>query len=107
VFFSIGNSFLFGVSVSCIRNYVADGCCIRLPPGPQIVATDEKYPVQHYKRGTPKELLNLAKKDALVGWMEGTRQYTCDEFHTILRCNYICAWGECYGPKQRSPIRKE
>lgn len=84
----------------------AGPCYIRLPPGPQILATDKKYPVQHYKRGTPNELMSLAKKDAL-GFVEGKRRYNSNEFNTVLRCNYICAWGECYGPRKRTMIGKE
>jgi len=93
----------------------------QLPPGPQVLATDIKYPVQQYKRGTPNELMSLAKKDALglVEVVEETskdvtrsnkqqrRRYNIDEFNTLLRCNYVCAWGECYGPRKSNVKGKE
>jgi hypothetical protein len=85
------------------------------------LATDIKYPVQQYKRGTPNELMSLAKKEAL-GLMEVVeetskdairsnrqqrRRYNIDEFNTLLRCNYVCAWGECYGPRKSIVKGKE
>lgn len=93
----------------------------RLPPGPQVLATDIKYPVQQYKRGTPNELMSLAKKDALglVEVVEETskdvtrssrqqrRRYNVDEFNTLLCCNYVCAWGESYGPQKSNVKGKE
>lgn len=86
----------------------------RLPPGPQVLATEEKYPTQQYRRGTPKELLRLAKEDALgvkstktkdtSNHLEDQKMYDVDDFQALLRSSFICAWGECYGPK---PFRNE
>jgi len=81
----------------------------RLPPGPQVLATEEKYPTQQYRRGTPRKLLRLAKEDALglkstetkdtSNHLEDKQRYDVDDFEALLRSSYICAWGECYGPK--------
>jgi hypothetical protein len=90
----------------------------RLPPGPQVLATDKKYPAQQYKRGTPSELMRYAKEDALGlepavdknSVVERSRQqkrYNVDEFGTLLRSKFICAWGECYGPKKKITQPKE
>eukprot|EP00590_Aulacoseira_subarctica_P009223 CAMPEP_0172418970 /NCGR_PEP_ID=MMETSP1064-20121228/5408_1 /TAXON_ID=202472 /ORGANISM="Aulacoseira subarctica , Strain CCAP 1002/5" /LENGTH=372 /DNA_ID=CAMNT_0013158171 /DNA_START=66 /DNA_END=1184 /DNA_ORIENTATION=+ len=81
----------------------------QLPPGPQVLATEEKYPTQQYRRGTPRKLLRLAKEDALglkstetkdtSNHLEDKQRYDVDDFEALLRSSYICAWGECYGPK--------
>ena len=66
--------------------YLQDTC--QLPTDTQVVPTDQKYPTQQWRQGTPQEL---------VPW-EGTQQdpMDCNAFATILRSRSVCAWGECY-----------
>jgi len=77
----------------------------QLVPDSQIVDSDVKYPAQQYKVGSPAELVFLGKemkKEELSdGALEGgEREWTCDDFHHVLRSRSVCAWGECYVKKK-------
>jgi hypothetical protein len=73
----------------------------QLVPDAQIVESDVKYPAQEYKVASPVELVHFGKEmkkdelsdDALAG---GEMEWTCDDFHHLLRSRGVCAWGECY-----------
>ena len=77
----------------------------QLVPDAQIVESEVKYPIQEYKVGSPFELVHIGKEmkkeelsaDALAG---GEMEWTCDDFHHLLRSRSVCAWGECYVKKK-------
>jgi hypothetical protein len=59
----------------------------------QIIPTEgQAYPIQHYHRGTP---------DELVHW-DGSIEdkIDIDALAGILRSKAVCAWGECYSKKK-------
>jgi hypothetical protein len=67
----------------------------QLAPDAQVIATEEKYPTQQFRRGGPKDL---------VPW-EGSDKdpIDYDAFAAILRSKSVCAWGECYHKKTFGP----
>jgi hypothetical protein len=78
------------VDVQAMVGYLQDTC--QLVPDTQVIATDQKYPVQQYICGAPKQL---------VKW-EGSEEdpIDVDAFAEILRSKSVCAWGECYNVKR-------
>jgi hypothetical protein len=76
--------------VQTMVGYLQDTC--QLVPDTQVIATEDKYPVQQYVCGAPKQL---------VKW-EGSEQdlIDVDAFAEILRSKSVCAWGECYNVKR-------
>jgi hypothetical protein len=76
--------------VQTMVGYLQDTC--QLVPDTQVIATEQKYPVQQYVCGAPKQL---------VKW-EGSEkdQIDVDAFAEILRSKSVCAWGECYNVKR-------
>lgn len=84
------NSTVTVADVQAMVGYLQDTC--QLVPDTQVIATDEKYPVQQYERGSPKQL---------VKW-EGSEEdpIDVDAFAEILRSKSVCAWGECYNVKR-------
>ena len=77
--------------VTQVVEYLQETC--QLVPEAQLLAVPErKYPIQQYKRGTAKELIQ---------W-EGTPNdpVDVDALAAILRSRSVCAWGECYHKKK-------
>jgi hypothetical protein len=74
----------------------------QLPPGPQVLKTSQKYPIQEYRRGTGEELFTRARDDSLGASKDSSskRLYTEQEVETILRSAFVCTWGECYTSKK-------
>jgi hypothetical protein len=60
----------------------------QLVPDSQVIMSEQKYPIQQYHRGTPKQLVEY----------DGNMNDPIDVafFADILRSNSVCAWGECY-----------
>eukprot|EP00591_Stephanopyxis_turris_P005846 CAMPEP_0195514276 /NCGR_PEP_ID=MMETSP0794_2-20130614/5712_1 /TAXON_ID=515487 /ORGANISM="Stephanopyxis turris, Strain CCMP 815" /LENGTH=373 /DNA_ID=CAMNT_0040642483 /DNA_START=204 /DNA_END=1325 /DNA_ORIENTATION=+ len=86
--------------------HLQDTC--QLPPGPQVLEAETKYPLQEYKRGSAAELVKLGKVE-LFGEKskkleDGDLRYGREDFENLLRTSYICVWGECYNPK---PVIRE
>jgi hypothetical protein len=84
------NSTVTVADVQTMVGYLQDTC--QLVPDTQVIATEEKYPVQQYVCGAPKQL---------VKW-EGSEEdpIDVDAFAEILRSKSVCAWGECYNVKR-------
>lgn len=76
----------------------------QLPPSPQILLTEVKYPVQTYARGTPTQLMANAKKELNIGGED--YKYSKDDFESILKSSHVCAWGECYN-RRKKIIKKD
>lgn len=84
------NSSVLFSQVEDMVGYLQDTC--QLPPDTQVVATETKYPVQLWERGTPSQL---------VPW-DGSKNDKMDleSFKSILKSKSVCAWGECYHKKK-------
>ena len=61
---------------------------------------EEKYPFQQYKKGVPQELLQEARKEYNEKFGIKLKEGSSSEFDALLRSQYICAWGECYGHRK-------
>ncbi len=79
----------------------------QLVPDAQIVESETRYPVQKYRVGSPVELTEqgtVMKKDELsedaMKHDIDQSEWTCDDFHHLLRSRAVCAWGECYVKKK-------
>lgn len=90
--------------VTLLVQHLQDTC--QLSPDTQVVPTETKYPIQQYKRGSPKDLVawdteeNVERREA-KSKSEGTTNSNkdcldVDAFAGILRSRSVCAWGECY-----------
>jgi hypothetical protein len=71
----------------------------QLVPDSQVIMSAQKYPIQQYHRGTPKELVEY----------DGNMNDPIDVafFADILRSNSVCAWGECYLRKKPTMETKD
>lgn len=81
--------------------YLQQTC--QLVPDSQIVETNTKYPYQTHRIGKPEELVRMGqtmKKEELTEHACVTSQqdcqWTCQDFHHLIRSKSVCAWGECY-----------
>lgn len=79
----------------------------QLTPDAQIIESSVKYPVQEYKVASPFEMVLMGKelkKDVLsdqsLGGDDVKGEWSCDDFHHLLRSRSVCAWGECYVKKK-------
>ncbi|GKY98626.1 hypothetical protein MPSEU_000819300 [Mayamaea pseudoterrestris] len=63
-------------------------CSHQLVPDAQVVATDEKFPIQKYAKGKPEDLFEWDGNE--------TDEIDVDAFADVLRSTAVCAWGECY-----------
>ena len=61
---------------------------------------DKKYPFQEYKQGLPIELIEEARKEYNEKYKILLKKGSYNEFDALLRSQYICAWGECYGHRE-------
>jgi hypothetical protein len=89
--------------------YLQDTC--QLVPDSQVVATDTKYPIQQYERGTPEKLVvwgNVSDESAPSSQKiqeqqtrsnDNNASIDLDAFTSILCSKSVCAWGECYNRK--------
>jgi len=85
------------VSEEQIHNMIShlQSSCQLVPEG-QVIASDTKYPIQLYQTATPQQLLTLAKVSLEFPPETPKQQWTCGDFHHLLRSQHVCAWGECY-----------
>jgi len=85
--------------------YLQKSC--QLTPDAQIVESSAKYPVQEYKVASPFEMVLIGKElkkdvlsDLALGNNDEKGEWSCDDFHHLLRSRSVCAWGECYVKKK-------
>jgi hypothetical protein len=64
----------------------------QLVPDSQVIATEQKYPIQKYAKGKPENLFEWDGKE--------TDEIDIDAFADVLRSSAVCAWGECYHRKK-------